>query len=72
MHQIKAAIKVNSLFPFQLSKIIKLKKNKIYQITDCVFSGEKGNYNEMSEHDALDVYGKTKSLGKLMKKIFLI
>ncbi len=71
LHQIKAAIKVNSLFPFQLSKIIKLKKNKIYQIaTDCVYSGEKGNYNEMSEHDALDVYGKTKSLGEVNEKNF--
>ena len=71
INQVNEAIKVNSLFPIQLSKIIKLKKNKIYQIaTDCVYSGEKGNYVEMSKHDALDVYGKTKSLGEVNKKNF--
>ena len=44
--QINSALKVNSLFPMQLSKIIKKKNIKIYQIaTDCVFDGNKGNYN---------------------------
>jgi len=71
LNQIQTAIKVNSLFPIELSKIIKTKKNKIYQIaTDCVYSGESGNYNEMSKHDALDVYGKTKSLGEANQKNF--
>jgi len=71
LNQIQTAIKVNSLFPIELSKIIKTKKNKIYQIaTDCVYSGESGNYNEMSKHDALDVYGKTKSLGEVNQKNF--
>ena len=71
LNQIQTAIKVNSLFPIELSKIIKTKKNKIYQIaTDCVYSGENGNYNEMSKHDALDVYGKTKSLGEVNQKNF--
>ena len=32
--------------------------------TDCVYSGKKGSYNEDDLHDALDVYGKTKSLGE--------
>jgi dTDP-4-dehydrorhamnose reductase len=71
LNQIQTAINVNSLFPIELSKIIKNKKNKIYQIaTDCVYSGESGNYNEMSKHDALDVYGKTKSLGEVNQKNF--
>lgn len=71
LNQIQTAIKVNSLFPIELSKIIKTKKNKIYQIaTDCVYSGESGNYNEMSKHDALDIYGKTKSLGEVNQKNF--
>ena len=69
--QIQAAIKVNSLFPIELLKIIKKKEIKVYQIaTDCVFSGKSGNYNETSKHDALDVYGKTKSLGEIMHKNF--
>jgi dTDP-4-dehydrorhamnose reductase len=33
--------------------------------TDCVFSGNKGQYLETDSHDALDVYGKTKSLGEV-------
>ena len=32
--------------------------------TDCVYSGAKGAYTESDLHDALDVYGKTKSLGE--------
>jgi dTDP-4-dehydrorhamnose reductase len=58
------AIKVNSLFPHQL--ITNNKKVKIFQIaTDCVFDGSKGNYTEIDTHNAIDVYGKTKSLGEL-------
>jgi len=30
-----------------------------------VYSGQKGNYNESDKHDAIDVYGKTKSLGEV-------
>jgi dTDP-4-dehydrorhamnose reductase len=71
LNQIKTAIKVNSQFPILLSKLIKIKNVKIYQIaTDCVFSGKDGNYNEMSHHDALDIYGKTKSLGEVNIKNF--
>ena len=71
LNQIEAAIKVNSMFPLLLSKMIKIKNVKIYQIaTDYVFSGSDGNYNEMSKHDALDVYGKSKSLGEVNIKNF--
>lgn len=69
--QIEAAIKVNSLFPTQLLKIIEKKKIRVYQIaTDCVYSGTTGNYYEKSKHDAVDVYGKTKSLGEINHKSF--
>ena len=58
-------IMVNSVFPHILSKV----KNKIGCImihitTDCVFSGELGEYLETSQHDCLDDYGKSKSLGE--------
>jgi len=57
------AIRVNSLFPHNLA--MAAKSAKVLQIeTDCVYSGKKGDYNEEDEHDALDVYGKTKSLGE--------
>ena len=37
----------------------------IHFSTDCVFSGEKGNYQDNDKPDALDTYGKTKSLGEV-------
>lgn len=59
------AIKVNSLFPHYLSNVCEKEGYKMIQITtDCVFSGNDGNYNEKSPHDCTDVYGKTKSLGE--------
>ena len=68
--KIENPILINSLFPNKLKKF-KNEKNKIYQIaTDCVFSGIKGNYVESSEHDAIDIYGKTKSLGEVKGKGF--
>lgn len=55
---VQRAITVNGLFPHLLPA-------KTIQIaTDCVFSGKKGNYTETDPHDALDVYGKTKSMGE--------
>lgn len=71
LNQIEAAVKVNTIFPIELSKIIKKKKIKVYQIaTDCVYSGKSGNYFEEANHDADDVYGKTKSLGEINDKNF--
>jgi dTDP-4-dehydrorhamnose reductase len=67
-------IKVNSLFPHFLQKIANdAGTNLIHITTDCVFSGSKdlirndkyyNGYTELSNHDPLDVYGKTKSLGE--------
>lgn len=60
------AILVNALFPHMLSQYCTKSDVKLIQIaTDCVFSGKEGNYTEKSPHDALDVYGKTKSLGEV-------
>lgn len=65
------ALIVNSVFPYQLSKVSSSKNIKIYQIaTDCVYSGKKGNYTEESIHDVTDIYGRTKSLGEVKKKNF--
>lgn len=43
-------------------------KKKIYFVhisTDCVFSGKKGNYREISNKDAKDLYGITKGRGEV-------
>jgi dTDP-4-dehydrorhamnose reductase len=59
------SIFINSIFPRMLSVECKSRKAKLIHITtDCVFSGKDGNYNENSPHDALDDYGKSKSLGE--------
>lgn len=66
----KNAVESNILIPYGLAGSPKW--GKILQIaTDCVFSGEQNPrhlqdcYSENSKHDALDVYGKTKSLSEV-------
>ncbi|MBN2183272.1 MAG: sugar nucleotide-binding protein [Sedimentisphaerales bacterium] len=61
--EVERALVVNSCFPHWLAR--SFEKSRILQIaTDCVYSGSKGLYLESDKHDALDVYGKTKSLGE--------
>jgi dTDP-4-dehydrorhamnose reductase len=63
--EVERAIKVNAAFPFALAKAADAIGAQVVQIaTDCVYSGSAGAYVESSAHDALDVYGKTKSLGE--------
>jgi dTDP-4-dehydrorhamnose reductase len=63
--QVERAIRINAWFPFDLAKAAEIAGAQVVQIaTDCVFSGTTGAYIESSPHDALDVYGKTKSLGE--------
>jgi len=66
--EVERAIEVNALFPHKLSQC----GIKTIQIaTDCVYDGVKGNYIETDKHNALDVYGKTKSLGEISAENFL-
>ena len=59
------AVKLNIDFPDDLARSAEQAGvNVIQAATDCVFSGLSGGYSESSAHDALDVYGKTKSLGE--------
>ena len=60
------AIKLNVVFPMDLANAAEMLGARIIQVaTDCVYSGQSGNYLEDSPHDAHDVYGKTKSLGEI-------
>lgn len=62
---IKNAIQINAFFPHLLLELCdKLNCKLIHISTDCVFSGQDGGYNENSIKDAIDIYGKTKSLGE--------
>lgn len=69
---VREAIEINSTFPHLLSEAAKNSGTRVIQIaTDCVYSGESGEYSEESAHDPLDVYGKTKSLGEVADEHFL-
>ena len=58
-------ISVNTLFPHLLSNACRRLGIKMIHITtDCVFSGNKGNYQETDPHDETGIYGVTKSLGE--------
>jgi len=60
------ALRVNALFPHVLAQAAELTGTRVLQIaTDCVYAGSTGSYLESSPQDALDVYGKTKSLGEV-------
>ena len=61
----KNAIYINAYFPHLLKNICnKINSKLIHVSTDCVFSGNNGNYVENSKKDANDLYGQTKSLGE--------
>lgn len=62
----RKAVHVNAAFPYRLQAAAARAGSRVLQIaTDCVYSGRKGAYVESDPHDALDVYGKTKSLGEV-------
>jgi dTDP-4-dehydrorhamnose reductase len=63
---VRNALRVNALFPHELAAVARRNGIRVIQIaTDCVYSGAAGGYIESDPHDALDVYGKTKSLGEV-------
>lgn len=68
-----AARHINSVLPWQMAKVAnKVGCKMIHITTDCVFSGKKGKYIEADLHDALDDYGKTKSLGEPVSECMVI
>lgn len=61
------SIVVNSLLPHKLNELCKKNNSRLIHIsTDCVFSGNKGMYDEEDESDVIDIYGRTKSLGEVI------
>lgn len=60
------AIRINSIFPNTLAEAAQKHSVRVIQIaTDCVYSGNERLYSEAAAHDALDTYGKSKSLGEV-------
>ncbi len=64
--EIERAVRTNARLPYLIARRAAAAGARVLQIaTDCVYSGAKGRYVETDAHDALDVYGKTKSLGEV-------
>lgn len=63
---VKEAIRVNSLLPHSLMDMVNEYGGKLVHIsTDCVFSGDKGQYTENDRKDGWNVYSQSKSLGEI-------
>jgi dTDP-4-dehydrorhamnose reductase len=60
------AIPINTLLPHRLAAVCESVQARLIHIsTDCVFSGQKGNYLESDFPDAQDLYGRSKLLGEV-------
>jgi len=67
-----ASITVNALFPHQLAELCQATGIRLIHIsTDCVFSGNKGNYTEDDLPDPVDLYGRSKLLGEVSGPVCL-
>lgn len=61
------ALAMNALLPHRLAQLCEIAKARLIHVsTDCVFSGNVGDYKEQDATDATDVYGKTKALGEVV------
>jgi dTDP-4-dehydrorhamnose reductase len=61
-----ASISINALFPHQLAALCaRYSARLVHMSTDCVFSGDRGDYREDDAADARDLYGRSKLLGEL-------
>ncbi len=58
-------ILLNSYLPLKLSELGDIYGFKLVHLsTDCIFSGNIGDYAETDFHDSEDLYGKSKSIGE--------
>ncbi len=60
------SLEVNALFPHRLARLCQAANTRLIHFsTDCVFSGQKGDYTEEDAPDPVDLYGRTKLLGEV-------
>lgn len=65
--KLSEGIFINSYLPHVLAELTRFANTKIVHLsTDCVFSGQIGNYMEDSFKDADSFYGRTKALGEIV------
>ncbi len=61
-----SALTTNAVLPHRLAEQCAIAGARLIHVsTDCVFSGNKGNYRESDVPDATDVYGRSKVLGEV-------
>ncbi len=61
-----AAIPINAMLPHRLAGLCEMVRARFVHIsTDCVFAGTRGQYREVDESDARDLYGRSKYLGEV-------
>lgn len=64
---VKSSIALNAYLPHLLVKFLDSYGGQLIHIsTDCVFSGNKGQYEESNVKDGTSIYSKTKSLGEIL------
>ncbi len=62
-------IPINGLFPHSLSMLCRDVGARLIQFsTDCVFSGDEGNYSDDAELGVSDLYGMSKYLGEVREE----
>lgn len=60
------SIPINALLPHRLAALCKITSARLIHVSsDCVFSGEKGNYVEEDFADGRDLYGQSKAMGEV-------
>jgi dTDP-4-dehydrorhamnose reductase len=65
----EGAVLVNSYLPHYVDALSEKYRFKFIHIsTDCVFSGEKGKYNEEDIPDATSFYGRSKAIGEIINE----
>ena len=60
------SLSINSVLPHKIAKYCHDHNSRLIHFsTDCVFSGDKGNYYEIDIPDSKDLYGRSKLLGEV-------
>lgn len=61
-----AIFPINGLFPHKLARLCAPRGIRVIQFsTDCIFSGQDGNYADDADCDAQDYYGMSKRIGEV-------
>jgi dTDP-4-dehydrorhamnose reductase len=61
-------LEINALLPHRLALICRAIGARLIHIsTDCVFSGDRGQYREEDRPDPVDIYGHSKLLGEVVQ-----